>query len=270
MRLLFSAAFLILFWRFLPQKPKGLNGNLIISLTSYPARFSTLRLTLLSIMSQSVRPDAIVLWIAHADKALLPKNVLALQKYGLVVKYCDDLKSYKKIIPALDIYSDSFIVTADDDVYYWRRWLAELIYGYKSSESVVCHRAHVISFDENGNIKSYLDWDFDISYPITSDRVFMTGCGGVLYPPRAFHSDVIKDKIFSEICRDTDDIWLYWMVRLNGYSITKVCDRKIYNWPKSQKSALCGANVHGGNNDKNISLMIARYGKPCSAISVCK
>ena len=48
-----------------PGRPHGLPVPLIISLTSFPARYDTLHLTLKSLMGQSVRPDRVILWLAE-------------------------------------------------------------------------------------------------------------------------------------------------------------------------------------------------------------
>jgi len=82
-------------------KPHGLQSPLIISLTSYPARFSKLPLTLKCLLSQNMAADRIILWIAHQDKSALTPAILELQNAGLEIEYCDNLRSYKKIIPTL-------------------------------------------------------------------------------------------------------------------------------------------------------------------------
>ena len=65
-----------------PGKPHPLPGRLIVSVTSFPPRFGTLALALRGILRQTVRPDQTVLWIAHKDMPLLPRNVLDLQTPG--------------------------------------------------------------------------------------------------------------------------------------------------------------------------------------------
>ena len=72
-----------------------LDREVVVSLTSFPPRFSTLHLTLRTLLNQSVSPDRIVLWIAHQDMALLPRKVLALQTQGIEIRPCDDLRSFK-------------------------------------------------------------------------------------------------------------------------------------------------------------------------------
>src|SRR5688500_5188057 len=64
-------------------RPHQLPGELIISLTSYPARFRTLHLSLRCLLTQSIKPDRIVLWIAREDLPLLPASVRKLAAHGI-------------------------------------------------------------------------------------------------------------------------------------------------------------------------------------------
>ena len=66
-------------FQFIYQKKHNLPGNLIVSLTSFPQRFSTLHLTIKTLLSQSMRPDEIILWIYEKDFSDLPKSILDLQ-----------------------------------------------------------------------------------------------------------------------------------------------------------------------------------------------
>ncbi|MDI7046524.1 hypothetical protein QMN58_23720, partial [Escherichia coli] len=128
-----------------------LDRRVIVSLTSYPPRFRTLHLTLKTILLQSVRPAAVVLWIAEEDSKHLPANVLALQSWGLEIHFCENLRSYKKLVPALSAYKGMAVVTADDDVVYWRTWLADLLEQYnESAPEILCHRMHVVKTNADG------------------------------------------------------------------------------------------------------------------------
>lgn len=81
------------------KKPHGLDGRLVVTLTSYPPRFPTLGWTLRSLLDQSVRPDHIILWLTEHDLAQLPADVRALTDHGLELRTCPDLRSYKKADP---------------------------------------------------------------------------------------------------------------------------------------------------------------------------
>ena len=110
-----------------PQKPHGLPSELIVSLTSYPPRFTTLYPTLVHLLVQTVRANRIVLWVAPEDQKLLPGKVRRLVRFGLEIREAVDTGSYKKIVPALQAFPGAFIVTADDDIDYDKKWLEELL-----------------------------------------------------------------------------------------------------------------------------------------------
>lgn len=250
------------FLRRCKAKPHGLASPLIVSLTSYPARFGKLHFTLKCLLSQSMSADRVILWIAHQDKQFLTQEILGLQKTGLEIAYCDDLRSYKKIIPTLQTYPDSFIVTADDDLYYWPKWLEELVISYqKHGKDVIYHRGHHIKLDYDGLPLPYSQWEFDARRVDASSLNFQTGVGGVLYPPRAFHPDVLNVDMLKKLCPNADDVWLFWMMRLNGCFARRVSYvRTLYNWPGTQQTALFHVNMTGGGNDKQIEAMIKQYG----------
>jgi len=245
-------------------KPHNLPGPLIVSLTSYPARFVTLPLTIKCLLSQSIKPDRVVLWIAHEDRDNLTADILCLKKYGLEIIYCEDIKSYKKIIPLLSIGIDSFIVTADDDAYYWQTWLEDLVVNYSgNNKEILCHRAHKIRLDDLGQPLPYDQWVFDTDDNTCSSLIFPTGLGGVLYPPNVFCPDVLKTDLFMSLCPFGDDIWLYWMTRLNRGKARKVgVKHKFFLWPETQVSSLWNINRLPDGNDLKINSMIKRYGFP--------
>jgi len=247
------------------KKPHGLKSPLIISLTSYPARFNTLPLTLKCLLRQSMVADKVILWIAHQDKQALTPSILELQEYGLEILYCDDLRSFKKIIPTLQAFPRSFVVTADDDVYYWPTWLEELVLSFQEdTKNVICNRGHRIRLGEDGLPMPYIDWEYETKQIGASPLNLPTGVAGVLYPPDIFHSNVLDVEKITRICPCADDVWLYWMIRLNGGMINKrLCKKKLYFWKGTQESGLWQNNVIDGGNDIQIKEMLTEYnGKP--------
>ena len=58
--------------------------------------------TIESIMEQTMKANRIILWLDYSfEKQPLPKALQLLQKRGLEIEYCKDIRSYKKLIPAL-------------------------------------------------------------------------------------------------------------------------------------------------------------------------
>lgn len=238
---------------------------MIVSLTSFPSRFATLPLTLKCLLSQTMLPDEVVLWIAHEDRSKLTTDIMDLQSYGLVIRFCSDIKSFKKIIPSLSAYPDCYIVTADDDISYSLNWLERLILEYNGDRSeVLCHRAHKIRLNHAGLPLRYREWEWETHCQLRSPLIFPTSGAGALYPPNIFDGRVLDIDAFRTLCPKTDDVWLYWMVRLNGGRARKVGKQhRLVQWPGSQDIALWRANVVGSaGNDASIAAMIRYYGFP--------
>ncbi len=244
-------------------RPHALPETLVVSLTSYPPRFPTLAKTLRSLLRQTIRPDRMVLWIAHADFELLPQEVLDLQSRGLEIRLTEDRRSYKKILPALDAFPAAFICTADDDMYYWPTWLEELVDGVEEGGSIVpCHRALEIAFDSEGRLKSYLEWDLDVVRREESERFFAVGVGGILYPPGILNHDATDRDFALTLCPFEDDVWLFWMARRNGARYKTIGHHRAFlNWRGSQEQGLWEENQKG-RSDVQIRRLIDKYGFP--------
>jgi hypothetical protein len=249
-------------------RPHGLSNGLFVTLTSYPPRFRTLHLTLETILQQSVRPDGILLWIAREDIGKLPPKVTALERRGVTICPCDDLRSYKKLVFALEAHPDSFLVTADDDVRYPPDWLERLVDaldpGAPGAE-ILCHRAHRIAFTASGDIAPYRDWAVDVQDDAArqpSTDLVPTGVGGILYPPRSLDREVTNRDLFLALAPTADDLWFYWMARKAGTRHRKVGRRfPRHSWPGSQVEPLYSENLNGGN-DRQIAALCRALGAP--------
>lgn len=247
----------------LGSRPHGLNAPLIVSLTSYPARFGTLLPTLRALTRQSVRPDRMILWLDPGDEAALPAEVRLLD--GLEVRTCPEWRSYKKLVPTLLETPDAYVVTADDDIYYPADWLEQLEAAAAGGARVACHRAHRVIMAEGGPA-AYEEWNHNIDMPESGPLVLPTGVSGVLYAPGVFHPDVTRAELFESLAPSADDIWFYWMHRLCGSRPVKIGGRaRIIEWGGSQAVNLRSENrpAEGqGGNDRAIAALLDRYGWP--------
>ena len=207
----------------------GINADkrspkVIVSLTSFPERMYEIHYTLYSLLNQSFRPDEVVLWLAKEQfpngNDDIPPAVLSLQKNGLTIKWCEDLRSYKKLIPSLKEFPDDIIVIVDDDVYYPQNWLEKLYKQHlKYPKCVIGHRCHQIRLLPNGWPKPYKQWKKKSTLTKPSYRNFLTGCGGVLYPPHSLYKDVTNVDLFQKLAPYADDIWFWAMTVLNNVKI---------------------------------------------------
>lgn len=231
-------------------RPHGLGGELVVSLTSYSARFGVLSKTIKSLLSQSIRPDRTVLWIAHNDFAEIPTAVLNLEHHGLEIRVCEDIRSYKKIVPSLRQWPRAYIVTADDDFYYEPKWLEKIVGGVVPDQKViVCRRAHRpilagLSF------APYANWDWDVvTDEDVRDDLFPTGGAGALYPPGSLAPEVLDQELFTRICPTADDVWLYFMGRRAGSRYRQVGGGFAQvSWPGAEAASLLQTNLAGAND----------------------
>lgn len=238
-------------------RPHKLPGRLIVSLTSYPPRFRTLSRTLRSLARQTVKPDAIILWIAHEDYQSLPLSVRRVHKID--IRKCPNLRSLKKIVPALEAYPDAFIATADDDLYYPTDWLERLIVGSGTGISAMS----VIEPIWNGD--AYLrrnDWLINEQGPFL---IAGTG-GGALFPPKSLHPDVADFETFDRIAGTCDDSWIAWQAARAGTPIVKVPNAvlRFIPWERTTANSLSyqnyGADFRGGVHHTVIDNLTAKYG----------
>jgi hypothetical protein len=245
-----------------PRRKHTLPGHLVVSLTSYSKRFPTLELTLRRILQQSVQPDETVLWISPEDHQHLPEGVRALTHSGLTIRETRDTRSYKKIIPTLELYPDSFIITLDDDTAYPLDTIEPLVDGYRGPGEILCRRANRVTFDDSGKPKPYDQWQFETPQELGPDLV-ATGAGGILYPPHALSPQVLDEASFTELAPLADDIWLFWMEYLAGSKVRRVGPRyALQPWPGCHEQGLwMNFNANGGN-DRVIAALTARYGSP--------
>lgn len=203
------------------NKEENRNERIIVSLTSYGRRVSKiLPYTIFSLLFQTKKPDMIIVWLdnEHWNDENLPKKLLDLKKYGLTIRFCDDLGSYKKLIPALHDFPDDIIITCDDDVYYTRNMVERLVLEYeKNPTSVHVHRAHHITFTKTGSLEEYNNWKHEVSRE-NNHLVFATGVGGCLYKKSLLYKDVCNKELFLKLAPKADDVWFYFMELLEHTS----------------------------------------------------
>lgn len=237
--------------------PHRLPSPVVVTLTSYPPRFPTLALTLKSLLDQTIFADRTLLWIAHDDYAQLPEEVLALTGHGLEIRQCDDLRSFKKLIPALKEFPDAVLVTADDDLYYPPDWLAALLAAHDpDAPAIVAVRAHLASVQDDGRLAPYDTWTMathelrDVS---PTQLLFPTGCAGVLYPANILPQRILDEQKFISLCPHGDDLWFFWIAEQAGITHRRApFELPIVTWASTQAIGLVNANVACHGNDKQI------------------
>jgi hypothetical protein len=232
----------------------------IVTLTSYGRRVKEKApYAVRSLFAQSEMPNRIILWLAYETK--IPSSLKKLERYGLEIRFCEDIKSYKKLIPALIEFPDDVLVTADDDIYYHADWFKALKKSYVCTpEKIHCCRAHEICLDENKNIIPYNEWRGSVRTIEYDRRIFATGAGGILYPPHSLSDEVMNIEKFQRLAPTADDIWFWAMAKRNGktYAIVQNGIRYL-NGIGLNNDGLDIVNVIGMKNDEQIKNVIEEY-----------
>jgi hypothetical protein len=236
----------------------------IVSLTSFPARIEDVWISIETILRQTFRPDAIILWLSEDQfKGIeLPSKLKNLEKRGLTIKFVSgDIRSHKKYKYALDQYPDDYIITLDDDLYYDKNLIENLVeLKEKYPNCIPSNRAHKIKF--NGDkIDSYNNWIHNSFQKEPSYSLVQTGGFGTLYSSQDLFLDYNKEDIFLKLTPYADDLWLKFMVLLK---CNKIITNNRYNKDPitvkgTQENKLVSHNILNGGNDVQFENLLKHY-----------
>ena len=278
-----------------PSPTRSEVEKIIVSLTSFPARINIVVKTIKTLLTQTLKPDAVILWLApeqfpNGEKDL-PQELLDLKQYGLTIDWYKDIRSYKKIIPTLKKYPNAVIITTDDDIYYAPDTVESLYKSYLEHRNEVhAHRCDWLKVVEEDaktvphpspllqgegmtevvqTQKKVIKWEktrelyLDRHRGVASFHNRLTGYGAVLYPPNCFYKDVCDESLIKELIPTHDDIWLWAMATLNGYKtrLVKGYSESINYVENSQQYGLCKINKKGVGMslDEAYEIMLNKY-----------
>ncbi len=244
-----------------PHKPR-----ILVTLTSYPDRIATVYRTIHTLLRQTFRPDGVLLWLAETQfpnrEKDLPESLLNLVPLGLSIRWTSpDLRSYKKLVPALKEFPDDILVTADDDIYYERTWLKRLVNSYENHPfEIQAHAVRRMTWNSEGEPSPYAQWAY-VCEENVHPRNMGVGFGGVLYPPHIFHSDVCRADLFQMLAPQADDLWFWTMLKRRGVCVRLVryaqTNAKIVE--NTQDGALLLQNIDGGRNDAQFHQLLQYF-----------
>ena len=244
------------------------HNKIIASLTTYGNRINTVHITITSLLEQEKKADKVLLWLAEDEFNFenIPEQLKKLHDKNLIeIKFCKDMKSYKKLIPTLDLYKDEIIITFDDDMVYDKRLIQKLYEEHlRYPQTIICGRGHKMLFDKNNKLISYNNWIIDSDDFIESYDILPTGVCGVLYPPNCFYKDIQNEELFISLAPNADDIWFKAMTLLNNRK-SKILNQiqkefsKQTLIEKTQENALYFQNVKQGLNDIYLKKVFYHY-----------
>jgi len=234
--------------------------QVVVSMTSFPEAIPYAVQAIHSILNGSVLPDKLILYLTFSQfaESKIPENLKSLSEKSSIFEirnYDRDIRSYRKLIPALIDFPDAIIVTVDDDVAYHRHMLRDLLNLHSQvPDAVLAHRVKRIKFGEPyRSWRKYRWYDFLFKRIHKSSINLQTGVGGVLYPPHSLKSDMLDMDLFSKIAPSTDDIWFWAAAVANGFSVVPVPfgHNKPHGLNKPKELSLKTTNFKG-KTDRNV------------------
>lgn len=240
--------------------------NVIVSLTSFPARIGTVHYVIESLLEQTVKPWKIVLWLTREEfpqgEESLPYHLLALTRgTNFEIDWSDEnYRPYNKLVHALRKYPDCAIVTVDDDILYPPDLLERLsLAWHENPNAVTSLRTHIIT-SSSGCVAPYNEWIMDSDIGGISNDFFLTGVGGVLYPPGCLDPRATDMSLAGQITPKNDDIWFWAMAILKGTPIHSVPGKiQLLVIPNTQGDRLCQENVLGGENERALAHLFTHF-----------
>ncbi len=262
-------------WYRLPPHRSGTDSqarfgghDLIVSLTSFPARIHLVHYAIYSLLKQSLKPTRLVLWLGEdkfpGREADLPRELLALKAHGLEIRWCRDLRAATKLIPSLREWPDALVATADDDLHYWRHWLRSLVETWsRHPGDIIAGGIHPIALDHDGYPRPYAEWGWNPPDSFPSFQNTQVAAFGALYPPRCLHPDVLDGESFLRISPSNDDFW-FWAHGVRAGTRIRLVPNGQRHVPviipaSRETPALSTLNVRGGANDRCMANLLAAY-----------
>lgn len=242
----------------------GTDGKqVIVSLTTFPARISKVWMVIECMMRQTIRPDKIFLYLSKdqfPDKEDLPDNLTRLVGDVFQIRMVDgDLRSHKKHYYALRDFPDSLVFLIDDDIFYPSDTIEKVLAAHcKSPGAVICRYARMIAYTSDGEIRPYRFWRWVNNASSDNDLFFGSG-GGTLFQPNRLYVDVSDKDLFQRLTPQADDIWLNAMTRLAKTPIVKIPFGLFLPIINDDDVRLASSNRDDGMNDKQCHSISAYY-----------
>ena len=239
----------------------------IVSLTTFPSRIDKVWLTIASILHQDVKPAKVILWLYEGEfkgKNSLPKKLLALERRGLEIRFCNEnLMPHKKYYYTILENPDACIITIDDDMFYPPGLIASLLKCHlRYPEAICCAITREIKLG-NGVIRPYNEWSYVRvnSEPRYSNLIM--GGGGTLFPPTSLHPEVLNKELIIKYALKTDDLWLKVMSLKNNTKVLSLAGEFTRFFipiiSKNRNVRLMDTNIGEGQNNKVFEDLIRYY-----------
>lgn len=199
-------------WR--TQKTPAEGDQVVIGMTSYPARINEAWRAVETLLRQDVAGIPVVLVLSEDEfpGREIPRRLRAQTQRGLQILWKDtNGRSFDKLLPVRKAFPEATIITVDDDKYFPTTLVGDLLEAHHS------HPGHIIGArgwrvlpdTHTGQVHFGAGWVR--SEPgDTGSGLHVPGGNGCLYPPGSLDGVVDDQELALHLCPTTDDIW-FWV-----------------------------------------------------------
>ncbi|WP_052319238.1 hypothetical protein [Vibrio sinaloensis] len=248
------------------EKSDETTPELVISLTTYSKRIHDVHLVIESLGEQSIQANRIILWLDEEEftQSSIPEILKRQQKRGLEVRFCPNYRSYKKLIPTVELLPEANIITVDDDLLYPYDLIELLLKEHALvPNAIVGIRSHEMNVVQ-GELQPYKSWSKECSFESNSEYTFLTTGAGTLFPAGLLPNEAKNKQLFLELCPNADDIWINLVCYSKGIKRVKIMDDRNFasrfcHLEDHQDLGLNKHNVNLNHNDKQAHALIKHF-----------
>lgn len=246
-----------------PYAKSGVESEIIVSLTSFPARINDVWQVIECMKRQTIRPAKIILWLSKEqfpDENQIPASLRDRMDGCFEIRLVDDdIRSHKKHYYVSQEFSDNLIFLVDDDLYYKSDLLERMLeVRNRNGKCVVCNYGYIVPYDKDRNMMPYNVWPEQYSYSEDNELFFGSG-GGTLYRPSEMFADLTNKDLFLSLTPSADDVWLNAMARLGGLKRIMLHNGLPLPIAEEDNVHLSSTNVGQSQNDVQIKAVREYY-----------
>ena len=197
-----------------------MDKKVVISMATMPCRKERISENIESILNQTYHFDILLINVDDNlnDDEYQWYNDFAKQDERIIINKSEaKWRSCNKLLPALNMYPDDLIISIDDDIYYPKDVIKELIEQHKKTpEYIIAHEVQPILI--NDNKISYFN-GLDVKLKQVEWGKYMSNCA--LYPPHSFDgTDLFNyDKMMYYTNGVHDELWFWFNSTLNKIKV---------------------------------------------------
>ena len=236
---------------------------IILSMTTIPSRESIFEQALNSILRQSYRFDKLVINID--DEELFEKyKKYESYDYRIELNFCDKKwKSCNKLIPTLQKYPKSVIITVDDDLEYPKDCVKKLIEKHKIFPNYIISQENFPIFVDKETKRISYGCFFDVKLEQAQYGKYLSNC--CLYPPHTFEgTNIFNYDAMVDVTLGIDDEMWFWinsaLKGIKSISLNYVFSLQA-NEIKNNSKKLCTFNLNPKIYNTQIDKLNSIYGE---------